>query len=479
MRTPAVWIIALLLILGSSYPIVAQTDRATLEGTVTDSSGAAIANAKVQIRAVATGQSEEKVTSVYGHYRFPAMAVGLYAVIVSREGFETKQIEDVEVQVGETRTLDVGLTVGAVSEKVVVKAETAPYERSTAASATVIRDDQIGNLPVNGRDWAGLTLLAPFAQDDGGGDQRTIRFAGRARDDNNFNFEGVDAGGIQEQSQKSQTRLQISEDAVEEYRVSSALYDAEYGTQAGGQINVVTKSGTNEFHGTAFGYLRNSAFDARNFNDPAAVAPFRLGQYGLTLGGPLIKEKTFFFIGYEGLRQFQASTSISNVPTAAFLNEVLVTGKSGVGPSPQMCSIMQAYPWRKSTGTVGVRRGFLSRIACSARWLLTSHRPTAAMRRSLRAHFRQLYMKIHGSCGLTTRSAKRPPCTAAPNVTSVWSMRRTVCKIHSTRYGQSITRPTICWRSSIRLRRISSTKRRSTSTASRFTTLNRAFSLIR
>ena len=353
MRKPLVSIIALMLVLGASYPMAAQTDRATLEGTVTDSSSATIANAKVQIRAVATGLGEEKVTSVYGHYRFPAIAVGVYSVIVTREGFETKQIEGVQVQVGETRTLDVGLTVGAVSEKVIVKAEAAPYERSTAASATVIRDDQIGNLPVNGRDWAGLTLLAPFAQDDGGGDQRTIRFAGRARDDNNFNFDGVDAGGIQEQSQKSQTRLQISEDAVEEYRVSSALYDAEYGTQAGGQINVVTKSGTNEFHGTGFGYLRNSAFDARNFNDPAGVAPFRLGQYGLTVGGPLIKEKTFFFIGYEGLRQFQASTSISNVPTAAFLNEVLVTGRNGVAASPQMCSIMQAYPWRKSTGTVG------------------------------------------------------------------------------------------------------------------------------
>jgi hypothetical protein len=353
MRTRVISTIALLLILGACHPMAAQTDRATIEGTVTDPSGATIANSKVQITRVETGLGEEKVTNNFGHYRFPAIAVGVYTVGVTRDGFQTKQIEGVEVQVGETRTLDVVLSVGAVSEKVVVKAEAAPYERSTAASATVIRDDQIGDLPVNGRDWAGLTLLAPFAQDDGGGDQRTIRFAGRARDDNNFNFDGVDAGGIQEQAQKSQTRLQISEDAVEEYRVSSALYDAEYGTQAGGQINVVTKSGTNEFHGTAFGYLRNSVFDARNFNDPAGVAPFRLGQYGLTLGGPLIKEKTFFFVGYEGLRQLQASTSISNVPSAAFLNEVLVTGKNGAGPSPQMCSIMQAYPWRKSTGTVG------------------------------------------------------------------------------------------------------------------------------
>ena len=159
------------------------------------------------------------------------------------------------------------LDVGTISERVEVKSEVDPADRSSAEASTVIRTDQIANLPNNGRDWASFTLLAPFAQDDGGGDQRTIRFAGRARDDNNFQIDGVDAGGIQEQAQKSQTRLQISQDAIEEYRVNSALYDAEYGTQAGGQVDVVTKSGTNELHGSVFGYLRNSVFDARNFND--------------------------------------------------------------------------------------------------------------------------------------------------------------------------------------------------------------------
>ena len=183
----------------------------------------------------------------------------------------------------------------------------------------MIDTTQIANLPNNGRDWASFTLLAPFAQDDGGGDQRTIRFAGRARDDNNFSIDGVDAGGIQEQAQKSQTRLQISQDAIEEYRVNSALYDVEYGTQSGGQIDVETKSGTNDWHGTVFGYFRNSVFDARNYNDynlenQPAIPPFRLGQYGLTLGGPIQKNKTFFFISFEGLRQLQSTTEQVIVP---------------------------------------------------------------------------------------------------------------------------------------------------------------------
>jgi hypothetical protein len=325
--------------------VSAQTDRATLEGTVTDTSGAIVANAVVQITAVATGLSDERPTNTHGLYRFPAIAIGVYTVSVTRAGFRTKLIEDVVLQVGETRTLDIQLGVGEVTEKVLVAASDEPYERSSAESATVLRQDQIDSLPTNGRDFAGLTLLAPFAQDDGGGDQRTIRFAGRARDDNNFSFDGVDAGGIQEQAQKSQTRLQISEDAVAEYRVDSALYDAEYGTQAGGQINVVTRSGTNGLHGTVFGYLRNSAFDARNFND-ATVPPFRMGQYGMSLGGPIKKEKTFFFINYEGLRQFQGNTLVAAVPTAAFAQSILAT-------SPQMCSIVQSFPWRQSTGAIG------------------------------------------------------------------------------------------------------------------------------
>ena len=331
-------------------PLYAQIDRAVLEGTVTDPSGRVIAGASVRVLAVDTGLTQDQTTNASGYYRFPGLAVGRYKVTISKPGFKTKALDDVIVQVGQTRTLDVGIDLGAISETVEVKASTGPSDRSSAEASTVITTDQIANLPNNGRDWASFTLLAPFAQDDGGGDQRTIRFAGRARDDNNFQIDGVDAGGIQEQAQKSQTRLQISQDAVEEYRVNSALYDAEYGTQAGGQVDVVTKSGTNDWHGTAFGYVRNSVFDARNFNDfdlngNPAVPPFRMGQYGFTLGGPIVKDKTFFFISYEGLRQLQSITQQFQVPAPAFQQQVLTN-------SPVMCSIMQAFPWRASTGAI-------------------------------------------------------------------------------------------------------------------------------
>jgi hypothetical protein len=346
------WIILLLAVLTMTSGVAhTQIDRAVLEGTVTDPTGAAIVGASVKTVAVDTGITQEQRTNSRGYYRFPGLAVGRYTVSITNEGFKTRVVEDVILQVGQTRTLDTKLEVGAIAEKVQVEASAAPSERSSAEASTVINTEQIANLPNNGRDWASFTLLAPFAQDDGGGDQRTIRFAGRARDDNNFQIDGVDAGGIQEQAQKSQTRLQISQDAIEEYRVSSALYDAEYGTQSGGQVDVVTKSGTNNYHGTLFGYLRNSVFDARNFDDfdingNPAIPPFRFGQYGMSLGGPIIKQKVFFFVNYEGLRQYAATTNQVAVPSVA---EQQLT----LAQSPQMCSILQAFPWHASTGSIG------------------------------------------------------------------------------------------------------------------------------
>src|SRR5580704_9130486 len=360
-RSSSVFFLVVAMLSLFSTAVFAQIDRAVLEGTITDQTAATIAGATVKIVATDTGITDQQTTNSKGYYRFPGLAVGRYSVTVSGAGFKTKVIDRVVLQVGQTRTLDTALAVGAPAEKVEVQASAAPENRTTAEASTVITGDQIANLPNNGRDWASFTLLAPFAQDDGGGDQRTIRFAGRARDDNNFQIDGVDAGGIQEQAQKSQTRLQISQDAIEEYRVNSALYDAEYGTQAGGQIDVETKHGTNEWHGGVFGYLRNSAFDARNFNDfdvngNPAIPPFRFGQYGMTLGGPDQKDKLFFFINYEGLRQFGATTNQVLVPTAAIARGTLLGG-DGVnlnpGGSPQMCSILQAYPWRASTGSIG------------------------------------------------------------------------------------------------------------------------------
>ena len=171
---------------------------------------------------------------------------------------------------------------------------------------------------MNGRNWASLTRLAP-----GAGRRRwrpaddTLRRVSPRRQP--FSYDGVDATGIQEQAQKAEVRLQVSPDAIAEYRVSSAMYDAEHGKKAGGQIDVATKSGTNELHGSAYGYFRNSAFDARNFTDfnvkgNPYLPPFPMGQYGGTLGGPIKKNKMFFLVNYEAMSQFGGYTLVAAVP---------------------------------------------------------------------------------------------------------------------------------------------------------------------
>ncbi|HEY3973417.1 MAG TPA: TonB-dependent receptor [Candidatus Sulfotelmatobacter sp.] len=383
LKCGAVVVAGALLLLAGIPAAYGQIDRAELEGTVTDPNGRVVSGAVVKVLAVETGLSQEQPSNSSGYYRFPGLAVGKYTVTTTAAGFQTKVVQDVILRVGQTRTLDVQLGVGAVSEQIEVKANELA-NRTSAEAATVIDTEQIANLPNNGRDWASFTLLAPFAQDDGGGDQRTIRFAGRARDDNNFSIDGVDAGGIQEQAQKSQTRLQISQDAIQEYRVNSADYDVEYGTQSGGQIDVETKSGTNNYHGSIFGYFRNSVFDARNFNDynlanQPAIPPFRLGQYGLTVGGPIKKDNTFFFISYEGLRQYQSITESGvYVPAglccAAFdptlgepqnitvpYQQYVLDQANSLGYGSQMCQIMQAFPWRASVGSID---------GCSPRFVL-------------------------------------------------------------------------------------------------------------
>ncbi|MBV8810053.1 MAG: TonB-dependent receptor [Acidobacteriaceae bacterium] len=339
-------VLAICALAGSARLSLSQVDRASVTGTVTDQSGAVVSNAEVEATSTKNGEVRTVTTNSAGVYTIPNLSLGMYTVTVDKRGFTQLKFDSVECRVGAVVTLNARLRVATVQTATEVVATEPPLNESSAAVSGVIDSTQIQNLPMNGRNWASLLVLAPLAIDDGGGDQRSIRFAGHGRDDNNYMIDGVDATGIQEQAQKSTTRLQVSEDAIEEYRVSTALYDAQYGAGNGGQIDIVTKSGTNEFHGGAFEYLRNSVFDSRSFLDldldPAApaktnVPPFRLNQFGGTIGGPIKKDKTFFFLSYEGFRQFRGQTLHAFVPSASFKQQVLQT-------SPALAPILSAYP---------------------------------------------------------------------------------------------------------------------------------------
>ena len=206
-----------------------------------------------------------------GSYQIPLLAIGNYSVSFAKVGFKIAEVKDVELAVGQPRTLDARLTVGAVSEAVEVRAPLETLNRTSAEVGGLVESEQIRELPISGRNWAGLMLLAPGAVNYGDGSQRSIRFNGHSIDDANYTFDGIDNNGVQEQTQKAETRLNIALDSIAEFRVSTAVYTAESGAAGGVQVNVVSKTGTNDYHGSAFYALRNDALDARSPFDGATI----------------------------------------------------------------------------------------------------------------------------------------------------------------------------------------------------------------
>lgn len=318
-------------------PLVAQVDHASLNGTVTDASGAVVENAKVEAVASSTGFRRQVVTRAAGTYQIPGLPVGEYTVTFSKDGFKSVEFKNVTLFVGQPRTIDARLEVGAVADSVEVKAAVDTLNRTSAEVGGLIESEQIKEIPVSGRNWATLMMLAPGAINYGDGAQRSIRFSGHSLDDSNFAFDGVDTSGVQEQTQKADTRLNIALDAIAEFRVSTANYTAESGAAGGAQINVVSKSGSNEFHGSTFYAVRNDALDARGPFDGSTIPPFTLNQFGASFGGAIVKDKAFFYANYEGLRQDLGQTFINFVPNQAFRTMALAK-------SPALKPILDAYP---------------------------------------------------------------------------------------------------------------------------------------
>jgi hypothetical protein len=320
------------------FPIFAiAQDRAALNGSVTDASGAVIAGASVELKSPLTGLHRTTMTNERGFYEITPLPVGSYVVTIAKDGFRPTSVSQVDLQYGETRTIDAKLDVGATSETVEVTAKAEALNRTNAEIGGVIESTQIKEIPVSGRNWASLMLLAPGAVNYGDGAQRAIRFSGHSLDDSNFTFDGIDTSGIQEQTQKADTRLNIALDAISEFRVSASNYTAETGAAGGAQINVVSKSGANDFHGSTFYAVRNDALDARSPFDGSTLPPFTLHQFGGGFGGAIVKDKAFFYANYEGLRQNLGQTFINFVPNAAFRAQVLAK-------SPQLKPILDAYP---------------------------------------------------------------------------------------------------------------------------------------
>jgi hypothetical protein len=203
---------------------------------------------------------------------------------------------------------------------------------------------QAEELPLNGQNWATLTALVPTAVDTsagpGAGNQRSIRYAGRGRDDNNYTYDGIDATYIVNQSQPYHVRAAIPLDTIEEIRVDPILATAQTGATGGGQVGAASSSGTNQYHGDVYDFLRNSAFDATDPIDslnPNHQPPFHLNQFGGSFGGPIVRDKLFFFVAYEGYQQDVGQTLIGYVPSDSFRSQVLAA-------SPALAPVINAYP---------------------------------------------------------------------------------------------------------------------------------------
>ena len=281
MRNFAFTIMSLLICL---YPAVAQTDRATLTGSVTDASGSAISGAQVNATSVASGLLYTATTNSVGVYVISSLPVGDYTEIISDSGFRPVEFQSFSLQVGETRQLNARLSVASIETVVQVSTEEDDLNRVSTEIGGVVQGAQLKELPMNGRSFERLEATVPGAIDAAGSTQDQIRFAGLSQEDNGFHIDGVDASGINHQFQKLDLRLQLPVEAIAEFKASSAAYSADQGGSAGGQIEIVTKSGGDQFHGSAWEYLRNNIFDASPWNS-TGLPELRLKNFGANLGG--------------------------------------------------------------------------------------------------------------------------------------------------------------------------------------------------
>jgi hypothetical protein len=314
----------------------AQVDRASLNGTVRDGKGNRLPGAQIAVIQTATGLRRATISSSSGAYDIPELPIGLYRLTCSAPGFKEQVIDDLVQTVGHTRTLDITLAVGGVTQQVSVFGLGSQLDETTDTLGARTEPEQVKELPLNGRNWSTLTALVPGAVDTGGSNQRSIRFAGRGLDDNNFTYDGIDATNIVNQAQQSFVRLAIPTDAIEEFHIDTMLFTAENGSTPGGQVDVASKTGTNMLHGGLFEFLRNDTFDARDPILPTRL-PFHLNQFGGDLGGRLVRNRSFFFFTYEGLRQSYGQPLSGFLPSPAFSAQMAAA-------NPALAPILAAYP---------------------------------------------------------------------------------------------------------------------------------------
>ncbi|HEV2102437.1 MAG TPA: TonB-dependent receptor [Candidatus Acidoferrum sp.] len=316
------------LLLGVVWSANAQS-TATLQGTVTDPAGASVANAKVVVTNQGTGIRTETVTDPAGAYLIPSLQIGLYKLEISATGFQTTVLTGLKLDVATTVTKNVSLILGQSSQIVEVVAAAPLVDVSTNEIGQVINDKTVQQIPLNGRHFTDLSLLTPgtitppangfLSAPLRGQGSFGINTAGQREDTTNWLVNGVNLND----NVQNQITFQPPIDTLAEYKIDNSSFPAQYGRNSGAIVNLATRSGTNEYHGELFEFLRNNALDARDFFNPRVnstgkaliQSPFRRNDFGVDFGGPIVKNKLFFFFAYEGLRQSQNLTLSTPVPS--------------------------------------------------------------------------------------------------------------------------------------------------------------------
>jgi hypothetical protein len=331
--------LALLLLLLMAVPSTGQVRGTTISGSISSPSGGPIANAAVTLKNLATNEARSFTANANGSYELPNLPPGKYEITVSAPGYAPGSI-----------TVDVAADSGAPANLVLLPLASGGATKASGGSAVsgVVDSNSVSNLPLNGRSASDLAALEPGVSSArtqqtgqaqrGFGNQMTIS-GGRPRQ-NDARLDGISVNDYVNGPPGSALGVNLGSDAVEQFSVLTSNYPAQFGRSSGGIIGASTRSGTADFHGDAFEYIRNSALDARNFFD-TAKPPFRRNQFGGSAGGPIIKERTFIFGDYEGLRQSQGVTQVTTVPSAAARAGNLSTGQ--VTPDPNIVRYLNAF----------------------------------------------------------------------------------------------------------------------------------------
>ncbi len=338
--TPAVSLWLPLAMSALSISVAQAQTYGAVSGTIRDASHAVIEGAQVTATNLSTNATVTTQSSREGFYTFPNLAFGTYSISAASTGFATEVQQDVHVNVATAVKLDFSLSAGGVSESVQVSSQALAIDTTSAALGNTMDPRQIEQLPMNGRDYARLSMLTPgaVARSSYIAD---LSFDGLHSVHNQFSIDGIDASRVDQPYmangyERGARLLTGSLETVAEFKVQTSGYQAQYGRAAGSEVNIVTRSGGNKIHGELYDYFRNDALDAANFFS-VTKPEFRFNDFGANIAGPIHRDKTFYFVNYEGSRQLVGITANGTVPSASVLSQTLAT-------SPQMAPIVAQIP---------------------------------------------------------------------------------------------------------------------------------------